>query len=392
MSLQSPQKKMRREVVADEEPAPPIRELLPGRWTNIRRRMDESGLRALVVGGHGSLHHYGYIEYVSGYCPWQQNACVVLGREGAPVLIVCNAETAKVASAICTADVRYAGAGGLAAAVIQCLEILGTGHGQVGIVDVDSISAADFSAIENKLPPNTLRDATRLLSDIKARKTKGDIAHLMRVSALADQGMAAFAGALRPGAQTRDLCAKVERALHAGGAREVIVRLGSGPDFSLPSPARRIEAGQLLCAYVEVLGDNGYWVELIRTVAIGTLPAKSVRLLDACIDVFNSVERAIGFGCRASEIAVLADEAVRRTEFRLDGQCGHGVGIDDRDAPRIMLEDATPLEPGMVIAIHPRLVDDKTHMAAVIGDTFVVAPEGPYRLSRYEQKVLWVET
>jgi Xaa-Pro aminopeptidase len=368
-------------------------ELLRTRWREIGELIEVSGLRALLVGGHGTLHRYGNVEYLAGYCPWQQDAYVLLAPKRQPVLIVATRGDGEEVRRRGGADFYCPAAsqGGLVPAVAEFLGAWGVADGPVGLVGREIIPAGDLAALGKHLPRVELRDATRMLAELKAVKSGDELRHISKVAALADEGLRAFGSALRMGADSREICADVERALRAGGARETIVRLGSGPYFNAPSRPGPVHPGQLLSAYVEVLGDNGYWVEMMRLVAVGELDAESARLMRACLDVASVAERSLCEGMRDTDCLDAIRDSALASGFRLDGGSAHGVGMDDADLPRFMASNPAPLKAGMVVAAHPRLVDDRREVGAVVGDTYVVSSSGPVRLSRHEERVLWVQ-
>jgi Xaa-Pro aminopeptidase len=366
--------------------------MLRERWHALGGQLRSAGLRGLVVGGHGTLHRYGYLEYVGGYCPWQQDAYAVLspGRPGR--LLVQTAGDADEARWRGVPDVAFvpASQGGPVAAVAAVLSTWGIQDGAVGFVGRDIVSAADISALSISMPQIDLLDATEFLDRVKAVKHADEIRCMGEAAALADEGMRTFASSIRIGADARAVCAEVERALRSGGARETIVRLGTGPYFNAPTRSRPLASGELLSAYVEVLHDSGYWVEMMRLVALGDLDAGRSRLVQACIDVAAAAERALRQALPDTECLQEIQAAGRCTGYRLDGGCVHGVGLDDADLPRFSLAHPTLLQQGMVIAAHPRLVDDARSLGAVIGDTYLLSDTGAVRLSEFKEKVLWL--
>jgi Xaa-Pro aminopeptidase len=148
----------------------------------------------------------------------------------------------------------------------------------------------------------------------------------------------------------------------------------------------------LLCAYVEVLGANGYWVELMRPLALGSLDAAEARHLKACVEATESARALIYAGITGGQIYEAAAGAARAAGLRLDGGCGHGIGIDDQDLPRLVPEDRTVLCKQMAIALHPRLVDNRRGRGLVIGDTYVVSEAEPKRLSRFPSQLVTVHS
>lgn len=364
--------------------------ILRERWHALGGELHSAGLRGLIVGGHGTLHRYGHLEYVGGYCPWQQDAYAVFTPGRAGVLLVQTSGDAEEARRRGVPEVVLvpAGQGGPVAAVPELLSTWGIHDGVVGFASRSIVSAADLSLLSAGLPFIDLRDATDLLNRMKAVKHADEIRCMGEAAALADEGMRTFARTIRIGADSRAACAEVEKVLRAGGARETIVRLGSGPYFNAPTRPRPLSAGELLSAYVEVLDDSGYWVEMMRLVALGHLDAGRSRLMQACVDVAEAAERALRHSVPDTECLQEIQAAGRRAGFRLDGGCAHGVGLDDADLPRFSTAHPTLLQRGMVIAAHPRLVDDERSLGAVVGDTYLLSDSGALCLSEFKEKVL----
>jgi len=372
-----------RAFVAHDCDAPPLEELLRERWRSLRQLLDAADLEALIVHGHGALHRYGYLEYCAGFCPWQQDGVLLLGRKGPLVLVI--EDNADAPDLNCPVILR-APQRELRETVERCVEVLALNESPLGVAGPD---AWFFRWL---FPDRAFRDVTHLLQKIKSLKCAGDVAHLKHGADLADRGMDTFAECVRPGKDMRSTCSEVERKLKAGGARETIVRLGRGPRFSEPSSPDTVSANELLCAYVEVLGANGYWVELMRPVIIGEIDDAARRLLDACIEAAEIAEELLRPGTSVAKLFETVHATASRRGFRLDGKCGHGVGIDDQDFPKLIAGDPTILEAGMTVALHPRLIDERRTTGAVVGDTFLITSDGPHRFSRYSNKAIQVES
>src|ERR1700730_17092025 len=101
--------------------------------------MEEVGYDALVIAGRGVISQYGYLEYVTGYCPVVRSAYAVLGRGGSVALVAPTAADAWYARHLAALeDIRIAGQGDvlseyddLAAGVVAALGERGASSGRI---------------------------------------------------------------------------------------------------------------------------------------------------------------------------------------------------------------------------------------------------------------------
>jgi Xaa-Pro aminopeptidase len=353
-------------------------QLLSTRWTLIRERLRAEQLSGLICCGRGELHSYGAVEYVTGNCPWEMEVYSILGLSGVPVLLAACSGHAKAAFAnvFCLTPLQL---GEAFRAWTERLEVIG----RVGF------AAPNPEAVRNLLPDIELRDFTAELAAIKSVKLPMEIEQLQAVSDLTDEALAYFLRQIR--IDIGSAPSRVEKMLAEHGARHSIVRLGAGPKFDQQPPTSEFVKSSLLCAYVEVLGANGYWVELMRPLAQASLDAGEKRQLDACSKVSDTAKALLRPGATGGRIYAAAANAAHAAGMRLDGACGHGLGIDDQDLPRLVPDDGTTLGNNMAVALHPRLVDDERGRGLVIGDTYVLSDSAPKRLSRFSAELITVQ-
>lgn len=105
----------------------------------------------------------------------------------------------------------------------------------------------------------------------------------------------------------------------------------------------------------------------------------------------SSAERALRVGNRACDPLAAAANVARSTGYALEGGIGHGTGLDDHDPPRLTADDRTMLSPGMVLAMHPKLIDLQKGRSATLGDTYVLEGGEPQKLSKITRDVHWVD-
>lgn len=346
--------------------------------------MEESGHDTLVVAGYGALHRYGYLHYLAGYCPWLRPGYAVLARDRAAVVLVPTAaDAAAAASASPEADVRWAPAGEpLTALLVTALQEVGGPLQSLGVVGLDDIVPAGVAdRVRGALPCAHVRDATRLVAGLKARKSDEELRALRGAATIADAGFACLVDGIGLGVTGWDLSAAVERAVRRRGATEVLVIVGTGPHFGTRPDARPLAAGELVTGYVEVAGPGGYWVEQAALFALGGLDDARARLADGCLAVLAEGVRLLQPGRRAAEVAAGMASAARTAGLTCGTTTGHGVGVDDQDPPLITSTDDTPLAADMVIALHPQVSPADGVCGASAGATYHVTEGGPVRLS-----------
>ena len=83
-------------------------------------------------------------------------------------------------------------------------------------------------------------------------------------------------------------------------------------------------------------------------------------------------------GNTCTDVAAAARMALERAGYGdyIEQDFGHGIGLDLPEPPRIEAEDETPIEPGMVLVIHPAVRVPEVG-GAFIGGTVLIGADGP---------------
>jgi Xaa-Pro aminopeptidase len=204
-------------------------------------------------------------------------------------------------------------------------------------------------------------DAGPVLRPVRMVKSALEVARMREIAGLASEAFTRLGPRLRPGLTERE----VARVLHG-----LLVELGadtvpylipvSGPhgyeQINMGPTDRRLEAGDLLIIDVGATW-RGYFCDFDRNFALGHA-ADEMRA--AYARVFEATEAglaAVKPGRTAADVwgamAAVVDPGGRRDTPV--GRMGHGLGLDLTEAPSLAPEDATVLEPGMVITLEPSL-------------------------------------
>ena len=249
------------------------------------------------------------------------------------------------------------------------------------------------------LPKARVVPAGPILSRLRMLKEPGEVECLRAAARVAEAGMTAAVGAIRPGIRETDVAGEAEHAMRRAGAEgwASATYVASGWRSAMahgPASLKAIEAGDAVQVHVAPIA-TGYTVDLCRTVLVG--------------QVSGEVTAATTTYARAQESGVAAavpgaplmgiDAAMART---LDhaGYGGaflrpvfHGVGIEHEEAPipggHAVIhgeENVERMEPGMVLAIGNCGIYRES-FGVRMEDTIWVSEQGPVSLTTYPKAV-----
>jgi Xaa-Pro aminopeptidase len=313
---------------------------------------------------------------------------VVLSAGHSPVVVQPTAADCALAARKTGLDVRVAGDGdiigdhdGLASAVAKVIRELGHQDGRVGVVGLAHIlSVGAHRTLVNALPDATIEDATFIVANIKAIKSATELVNIRATMAIADEGMRVLVGHLRPGITGWELNGDIERAIRRRGARYSLVFLSAAPYFIAAPSDRPFKSGDLVTAYVEVTGVDGYWVELARLFAIGELDDEAEQLAGACLAAAADAEGLMVVEGPVTDVAAAIERRAETVAATSGIWHGHGVGID-HDLPVVSHTATERFHDGCVISVHPNFRSASGRYGASVADTYAIVSTGTSRLS-----------
>jgi Xaa-Pro aminopeptidase len=214
---------------------------------------------------------------------------------------------------------------------------------------------ADLEAVGACEPVRTddLVEAERVVKDAD------EVALLRRAAEVADEVLAETLGLLRPGMTENELAGEIERIQRRLGAERSAAPLivASGERSSLPHGAasqRVIGAGEpVLFDLSPVIG--GYRADLSRTVHLGPAGPELRRAHRVVLEAQARATEALRPGLRTRDADAVARDHIDRNGFgaRFNHSLGHGIGLDQHEAPLLSPHDGAVLQPGMVVTIEP---------------------------------------
>ncbi|MEM1375911.1 MAG: Xaa-Pro peptidase family protein [Pseudomonadota bacterium] len=236
-----------------------------------------------------------------------------------------------------------------------------------------------------------LRDASLLVSDLRAIKSEAEIAYVKEAAMLADHALVVARPLIKAGADEGKILAAMQGAIFEGGGdypgNEFII--GSGDDALLCryKAGRRKLDGQDQLTLEWAGAYRRYHAALMRTVVIGKPTARHEELFKAASDALTAVEQAMKPGNSFGDVfdahaKVMDDAGLAR--HRLNA-CGYSLGAHFTpcwmDMPMFYHGNPAPIEPNMSLFAHMIIMDSDTNTAMTLGRTYLTTEGEPESLS-----------
>lgn len=365
-----------------------------GRIERTIKTLGEAGLDGLLMFHQESMYYLtGYDTF--GFCFFQ---CLYLGTDGKLALLTRSPDLRQARHTSIIDDVRVwtdeAGARP-ADQLRDMLDSLGARGKRLGI-ETNAYGLTHFNgkAVEATLDGFCrLEEASDLVNQLRAVKSRAELAYVRRAGELGDAALEAAIAATRAGADEGDILAAQQAAVFAGGgdypANEFII--GSGRDALLV----RYKAGrrklskrdQLTLEFAGVY--RHYHAALMRTLVIGAPKRRHVEMHAACREALEACEAVLRPGHTAGDVfdahaRVMDGHGMR--PHRLNA-CGYSLGAKFTpswmDYPMFYHGNPVEIRPGMVLFAHMILLDSDSGTAMTLGRTYIVTEAKPEPLSKY---------
>ncbi|MGQ9682975.1 MAG: M24 family metallopeptidase [Anaerolineae bacterium] len=358
-----------------------------------RVTMAREGLDAAIV------THPLHVAYLTGYLPPADRQAALLVAADKAVLVAPTTSGLKATddvSLVVYEDLSFVRpvdvAANAARALAEALPVLNYRDLRLGL-ELDNLSTNWWTLIQRTTQTIQIIEIGALLRRQRLVKNEAEIKAIERSVSACDHVFAAIERSIRAGASELDVYGIALRTIaeDAGGCAVLEGDFVSGErteEIGGPPTTRVLRSGELLI--VDVLPRLGmYWGDCTRTFVVGQATEAMLQrhaLLEAAM---AAGERAIRPGRRASEVyqavrAVLAGAGL--------GDCfphhaGHAIGLAGAEDPRLVPEDDTLLQEGMVLTLEPGVyVPGEGGMR--LEDNLVVTADGCRSLNSYPRRLV----
>jgi Xaa-Pro aminopeptidase len=250
----------------------------------------------------------------------------------------------------------------------------------------DTTWAVFLLALQERLPGASFSAASALTGELRQRKGPGEIDLLRRAGAAADRVVARLDGGRLSGKTERQLAAEIAAMVVEEGHEAVAFSIvASGPNGASPhheAGDRVIHEGD---AVVLDFGGRlqGYHSDITRTFFVGAPPARFRRVYEVVREAQEAGVAAVRPGVPAQDVDRAARAVITAAGF---GPCfmhrtGHGIGLEEHEAPYIVEGNSARLDPGMAFSVEPG-VYLPGEFGVRVEDCVVVTSEGVERLNQ----------
>jgi len=308
--------------------------------------------------------------------------------------------------------------------------------GRLGL-ELDTLPAGLAARLEKLLPTSCQTvDGSALIRRLRARKSAHEIACIRRAAAIMDEVLGEAGEFIKEGVSELELLARLDLCARQRGHLGIIrmrgwnseVLLGhvlSGPEATRrgyldaptnglgPSPAfsqggtyRPIKAG-VPVSLDFMVNCEGYMADVTRVFCLGPAPAAYQHLHQQLLDLNRELVADLTPGKTAGEIYARALELARDlglADYFMgygDDQVsfvGHGIGLEVDEFPFIARNNRMKLEPGMIVALEPKLILPPGHRAPIpyaglapsvvsIENTYLLTENHAVTLTRFPESI-----
>jgi Xaa-Pro aminopeptidase len=239
-------------------------------------------------------------------------------------------------------------------ALASVLAELGVRGGRIGL-DEANLFAATWGTVEARLRPLTLVPAYRLFRRARMVKSADEVQALERSAQIAEAGIAAVLGMLKPGVSEIQAAEVYEHEVLRRGASPyfTVITIGERAALADVYPSgRALSAGDLVrfdlgCIY------RSYRSDISRTAVLGDPTDKQARYYAAALAGERAAIERMKPGVQVGDIFETAVRVTREhgIPHYQRHHVGHGIGLEPYDPPTINEGNETVLEPGMVFCV-----------------------------------------
>jgi Xaa-Pro aminopeptidase len=349
-----------------------------GRLSRAQERAGAAGLDGLILSPSPDL------IYLAGYdAPLLERLTVlVLHASADPVLIVPELERPRAASSPAGQLIEIRSWRDAEDPYELVRTLIGAGHAYGAS---DRMWAAHLLLLQESLPDAKFVPASMVLSPLRERKDEGEIELLRRAGQSADETFARICDEGLEGRSERDVARSLaELLVETGHDAAAFTIVGSGPNAASPhhEPGDRlIKSGDTV---VLDFGGRvgGYCSDITRTVVVGERPAEVEAVHAIVSEAQEAAFRTAGAGVPARKVDSAARVVIEKAGYRdaFIHRTGHGIGLEEHEAPYIVAGNDEGLEPGMCFSIEPGIYLEG-RFGVRIEDIVAITGDGPIRLN-----------
>ena len=229
----------------------------------------------------------------------------------------------------------------------------------IGIVGLDDDMPARFALkIQELMPTALLKLAGAALTPLRAIKDTLELATLQRAAEATDALIPIAYDACRIGVSEMEIALAIQQSIARGGNADSFAPIvGAGSNGASPhhnTGKTKVKTGDVIILDFGAMTD-GYHGDITRTVAVGEASDEARRVYDIVYQAHQAGVAAVQPGATAHDVDAAARKVIADAgygEFFIH-RTGHGIGLDDHEAPYMLSGNYTHLQPGHCFSVEP---------------------------------------
>jgi len=237
-----------------------------------------------------------------------------------------------------------------------------------------------------------IEDQSELITKHRVIKSKEEIIYIKRAAELADKALDEAWKYAKAGVSEAKILAEMQRVVLEGGgdypANEYIIGSGHNALLCRYQAEKRILSSQDQLS-IEWAGTfKHYHSAMFRTIPIGKVDKKHIKMHKACVDALNNCEKKLLTGNTVGEVFDTHAKTLDNLGYnkaRMNA-CGYSLGStfspNWMDWPMLYTGNPYVIQPGNVFFMHMILMDSDNELAMNLGETYLVTENGNERLGK----------
>lgn len=146
---------------------------------------------------------------------------------------------------------------------------------------------------------------------------------------------------------------------------------------------RKLAKGDLIILDLQA-SHNHYWVDTCRTYLVQKKPTpEQERVFRIILKAKKNAEEILRPGTKASDVYKVVSNTITDAGYKpLHHHAGHGLGLDDQEAPFFLPNSEDVIEEGDACAVEPGIYD-KSFGGMRVEDNYIITKEGFEKISKF---------
>lgn len=236
-------------------------------------------------------------------------------------------------------------------------------------------------------------DVTEMLGNMRMVKCADEITAIRKAAQIADQAIEEVIKKAREGDTEFEMTAYAKYIMGREGAEGESFEpfMMSGENAWLPqriSSSKKLVKGELILLDIGAVFE-GYCSDLTRTFSLGGLSNKAREIFQVAYEAQQRAIEVLKPGIRGEEIDQVARNFITQAGFGkyFPHLTGHGLGLEDHEAPLLDKGSKIELVPGMVLTVEPGIYVPEIG-AARVEDMVLITENGYEILTKVERELV----